>query len=75
MNSFEILDECYSLSLYELVPLRDDLNELINKEIARKENGLVDMERSYYEEAKHSKYLEDTLVDRLEEIKELKKNG
>ncbi len=75
MNRFEILDVCYSLFTEDVVALRNDLNILIDDHIKELNKNLKTKDNDYWNEVRISKNLEDTLADRLEEIKELKKNG
>lgn len=71
----EILDECNSLSLIEKLDLRDDLNMLIDDDVKQLEKDIRLLNNDYWNESKRSKKLEEALVDRLTEIKELKRNG
>jgi len=74
MNKSEIFDECYELSLSDKLALRDDLLMLIDDDVKQLERNLKSKDIDYWNAVYHAKRLEDTLTDRLEEIKELKNN-
>lgn len=73
MNRVDIYDACCSLSLEDKITLRDDLNQLITVDINKIERSIRLLNTDYWNESKRSKKLEEALVDRLTEIKELKK--
>ena len=75
MNRMEIFDKCCSLPLEDKLTLRDDLNNLLTIDIDRMRREIKVLDTDYWGEVNRYKRLEDTLADRLEEIKELKKNG